>query len=243
MFRLDQTAFPLQVRGIYPFDGEAQIKQLQTEVENTKINIYKSYPFDDKGRDRQRKILKREQGKLGDLEGARLTLRKASLEGYVDSLVLHKKLSLSALVHGEPLKEDPSHTLLSVLIRSYFHGVKRDKDIRDTVLSPTWQSIWSVHKPNPFDLHYATLNINQQQMIIYSKFYDRVFESQNSPSQDIINDHDALDGWQLFQNRAAKKEKMRSDIDDKLGVGNLSGDVFVPVANSTDAKQVQELNF
>ena len=70
--------------------------------------------------------------------------------------------------------------------------------------------------------------------------YDNVYESMDCPSDSVIDDNDALDGWFIVQRRKREQQVKEAGMDDITGanMGNAN-EIFVM---TDDAKSVYELN-
>ena len=68
--------------------------------------------------------------------------------------------------------------------------------------------------------------------------YDSIHESMESPSDDIIEDDYAIDGWFTVQRRKRDDGRKESEAN------NLpeSAEVFVPVSNKKEVRRVHDMN-
>ena len=74
--------------------------------------------------------------------------------------------------------------------------------------------------------------------------YDKIYEHPESPSEEIINDDDALDGWMIFNQEEIKKQKKEKGVDSMMSekVRN-SSEVFLMAGNDKEqAKDILDLN-
>jgi uncharacterized Fe-S cluster-containing protein len=88
-------------------------------------------------------------------------------------------------------------------------------------------------------MNFLDINDDYRHLIGLHKMYDNARQHQESPSEDIIKDDDALDGWFLHQNRKAEKEKKKNAILGKVGDKNKNKDEIFLITN--DAKESQEI--
>ena len=75
--------------------------------------------------------------------------------------------------------------------------------------------------------------------------YDRIYESVDCPSEEVIEDNDMLDGWLAVQRQKMKTEKRKRETENQLAVSskiNEAEEVFIPVETADDAKRIAELN-
>ena len=78
----------------------------------------------------------------------------------------------------------------------------------------------------------------QKSLINWTRMYDSIYESMETPSDSIIEDDYAVDGWFVVQRR-------KRDDDRKASEGNKlpeSAEVFVPVKNEKEANRVYDMN-
>jgi hypothetical protein len=73
--------------------------------------------------------------------------------------------------------------------------------------------------------------------------YDRIYESPDCPSEEVINDDDMLDGWLLVQKRHREGERQKQELQQKVG-GKLgkADDVFLMAETPQDAQKIDMLN-
>tara|TARA_B100001123_G_C14967539_1_gene890260 strand:+ start:111 stop:464 length:354 start_codon:yes stop_codon:yes gene_type:complete len=69
--------------------------------------------------------------------------------------------------------------------------------------------------------------------------YDSVYESMETPSDEVIEDDYAIDGWFIAQRRQREQDRKSSS-----GGNNLpdAGEVFIPVSNNKEAARVYDMN-
>ena len=70
--------------------------------------------------------------------------------------------------------------------------------------------------------------------------YDKIYEHPESPSEEIIEDDDALDGWMIYNQQEIKKQKQEKGVDSMMSekVRN-SSEVFLMAGN--DKQQAQDI--
>lgn len=123
------------------------------------------------------------------------------------------------------------------------------KEIRVLARSPEWRFIWMAAKTNIetlFNKPLGDLDLNQKNLLYWSQVYDSVYEAYERPSDEIINDDDALDKW--FDNQSKKRKQEVFEKDGSVSKIKLSnkmrghGEVFI-MANPSmnpDSKYRQE---
>ena len=127
----------------------------------------------------------------------------------------------------------------------YFRSSKLydDVTIRDLARHEPWRSLWNVNKSDIFG---NTLNLNYNQLLLltWSNVYDNVYENMDCPSDVIIDDDDALDGWFLVQKNKRDKERRNKESDDMIKNPKIknSQEVFIPADTLEDAEKIYALN-
>ena len=100
--------------------------------------------------------------------------------------------------------------------------------------------IWNAGKDSReiFPLQACDITDMQKSLISWTRMYDSIYESMETPSDAIIDDDYAIDGWFTAQRK-------KRDDDRKESEGNKlpdSAEVFVPVSNKKEAQRVHDMN-
>ena len=115
-----------------------------------------------------------------------------------------------------------------------------DKEVREVSKSPGWRMIWNSAKESReiFPLPACDLTDMQKSLISWTRMYDSVYESMETPSDDVIEDDYAIDGWFTAQRRKREDDRKGSNSN------NLpeSAEVFVPVSSNKEAARVYNMN-
>jgi hypothetical protein len=129
------------------------------------------------------------------------------------------------------------------IINTYLACSLKDDDIRDFSKTGEWRYIWNSKESGIFNQKACELNHDQLSLLAWSQYYDGVHESIDKPSDDIINDNLALEGWNISQIRKRKEEQKKQDgekmLSDKM---SGAGEVFIPVKTKKDTENVLALN-
>jgi len=112
--------------------------------------------------------------------------------------------------------------------------------LRNIVKSDTWSS-YNV-KDNIFGPS-VQLNDDQRNLLALQRMYNNVRQHPECPSDEIIDDDDALDGWFLLQKDKKKKEKIKNSLLKKVG-GKIKdhSSVFIVTQNEEERKAIWEMN-
>ena len=116
-------------------------------------------------------------------------------------------------------------------------------DIREISKSSTWSNMWFGLKGGNIFKKGVGISIDQQLLLVWSKLYDNIKENPECPSDNIIDDNDALDGWLLLEKeenaKKAAESRSKKRYSSKL---DKCDEVFVMVNNKEEADRVLSMN-
>lgn len=102
---------------------------------------------------------------------------------------------------------------IHALYGKYNAEILDDKEIRQISKNPNWRMIWNVSKDSReiFPLPACDLTDMQKTLISWTRMYDSVYESMETPSDSIIEDDYAIDGWFTVQRRKRDDDRKQSE--------------------------------
>lgn len=114
-------------------------------------------------------------------------------------------------------------------------------DIREIAKSSSWSNIWfSFKNLYIFEKFPST---EQQLLVMWSKLYDNIRESEEKPSEELIMDNDAIDGWLIINreksDKKSKENKSKMKFNSKIA---NSEEVFVMARSKEDIDRVNKMN-
>lgn len=115
------------------------------------------------------------------------------------------------------------------------------KDIRSVVQTSDWRNLWDAAKSRIFGKPILKCNEEQKMAIGISQMFDNIRKHPKCPSEDVLSDSDALDGWIIHQNQENEKEKRKQSIEEKIKDKN-AGEVFIMASSSNQIKEILDLN-
>jgi len=229
---------------LWTYEEDLKIKQIIEEIENLKVNVYKKY---NNGRLREsaRIYLRAAENGLKKLENKKNSYYGNTCEGIAQLDKSMFLLEACSYVGGE--KIDPDSVELNDLLNKYYSLILKEADSREIARSEPWRSIWTLRETNTFKLFSnikRELSIDQKNLLIWSRMYDNIQESMDCPSNKVIEDDDALDGWFIEQRRKNEREKAVGVIEDSIQNDKIknSQEVLVFADNKTDAQTIHEMN-
>jgi hypothetical protein len=115
--------------------------------------------------------------------------------------------------------------------------------IKKIVRFDLWKSLWNISKENIFKGSAKDWTDEQKSLVNFSKVLDSIREHPECPSEDILDDDDALDGWILYQNQKSEKEKKKQQLLDKYNLQDKkAGEVFVLTSDKNEKQEIYNLN-
>lgn len=230
--------------GLWTYEEELKIKEINKEIENLKINVYKKFN-NAKLRESARIYLRAAEEGLKQVENKKNAYYGNTCEGIAQLDKSMFLLEACSYVGGEKL--DPDSVELNDLLNKYYSLILKEGDCREIARSDPWRSTWSLRETKTFNLFSNTnreLSVDQRNLLIWSRMYDNIQESMECPSEKVIEDDDALDGWFIEQRRKNEREKAIGVIEDSMQNDKIrnSHEVLVFADNKTDAETIHEMN-
>lgn len=124
----------------------------------------------------------------------------------------------------------------------YSKSVPSMSSVRQVARTEPWRMYWSMSKNNSstlFDSSCTNMTDLQFTVTLWSRIYDFAFDSENRPSEEVIEDDVKFDAWYEQECKRMEEKLNKSQIQG----GNFSKgqEVFVP-ADREGAKEVYALN-
>lgn len=236
---------------IWSEDEENKLTKIKQELEDTKVALYENF-----FRDEKRSIYKKV---ISDLkaEQDRLTLKKQAMDcftaEYAASSARQKFLTGASILTYNKKRLwhrftdwDKENKIIDTALEYIIQNYLNERDIRDLAKNDPWKTVWSLQKKpqSIFRKSVGDFTSEQQSLSIWSIVYDNIRKSIEQPSESLIEDDDALDGWMIIQKRKADVKSGQTEVKQQITNEKISkaGEIFV-MANSHDQiKKVYEMN-
>ena len=230
-------------------EEEDKLIVLKDDIEKLKVGIFQSHL-----RSAQKEAARTGLRKA-EKEVERLLAVKHSLDGMTAEglAIMYRQIYLigcsiyrndGARVYRDGWWVLPHTPILHQALRTYTEGLIPEPTFRSLARNDPWRSIWSSRKGDGlFGRPSVELSDEQRNLILWSQFYDNVYESPDCPSDEIIDDDDALDGWMIAQRKKREKESLANSIESKLSDKAKSADeVYIPVDTPEEGRKLDSLN-
>ena len=229
---------------LWSYEEEAKAKEVQKEIENLKVNVYKKFN-NGKLRESARAYLRAGESGLEDLKSKKNVYQGNTCEGIAQ---LDKSLFLleqCSYIGGEKL--DMDSVSANDLLNKLYSMMLPEKDSRELARSEPWKSLWALKGNGEFKLFSNSgreLSIDQKNILVWSTMYDNIQESMDCPFDKIIADDDALDGWFIEQKRKQEREKSVDQIEESITNPRIKNaqEIIVFTDNKEDSRAVHEMN-
>ena len=237
--------FQLNVLGLWNKNKEQTLKDIETRLEDTKIELYLSFANQDK----KIKLKKQIQSiikNIAELLNEKNVLNHLSIKEYAfgiknEFIIMNTIYNNSNRLHFKnPKKNTHEHKMLQLFTKEILDNALQPAQLRELAKSDIWKSYVAA-----INLEKNILDINDdyKNLINIHKMYEGAKQHPECPSEDILKDDDALDGWFIFQHRKSQKEKKKNAILDRVG-GNIknAGEVFLMTDDQQETKDIYSLN-
>lgn len=231
-------AFMLITEAWTDVDDEA-VKTVQKSIEESKLELYEKYLNDDFVKVR-RKRLRRQEKLLDTLMSRKNSMYMQSAEQYAEMsrlLFIVKKCCIESAFDIDDNIDD--------LIVAYQRNILSDTEIRELCRTEPWRSLWSMAEKSGIRLFInEEPTINQRNIVLWSRTYDSVHESMDTPPKEVIEDDDFLDGWFVSQKRKREAEANKKATEDSIKNEKIksSENVFIMASNKKEADAISAAN-
>jgi hypothetical protein len=241
---LKEIEMSLIANNIWNPELDKKIKEIENQIEDTKVDIYLNFlnlskkTFYEKNIESLKKILSQLYNKKNSFNHLSIEEHSMSVKNeFIISNTIHDNENKLVINYNDNL----DYIILQNFIQEIVNNMIQALDIRELAKSNLWH------------MYSTTTNINQdiltssddyKLLISYTNMYNNVKQHPECPSQDIIEDDNALDGWSIHQNRKAEKDKKKQSILDKVGGKNknLGDHMFIFTNNEEEIEAINDLN-
>jgi len=237
--------------GYWTPQDEASLKQLETMLENIKLELFLSYIQLDKVKRLKKQIRGIENGinksyinKYRMYDVTKESIAQNMKEAYLFGVSIINENG-ERVYHPENF-HDWDDSIISIF-KTYMVDNHIDvKDIRYIARTEPFRGMWINNKENIFNRKLASeWTSNQKLLASFSRMYDNVYESMECQEDSVIEDDDILDGWFIKQRKDREKRQKEKNLDDRFGKikdGAKGQEVFIMANNPYDAKDIYNIN-
>lgn len=244
---LDRTVYVLMENGLWSNQHDNTIKELDKKLEALKVLLFENFMLSKKRQDYRNQI-KNVRKQIDKLSVVRHSLDQHTIESYA-ARIRNEYLIMSCLynsnntrkVFNKSKKNDSD--FLNDCANEIAKNIPNIDTLKELAKSEIWKSYWNASgKNNVFGSDASDYTDEQRVLINLSRMYDSVYEHPECPSDEVVQDNDALDGWMIFQKQKREKEKKTQSITGAGSKANNAAEVFVMATDKQEAQEIFDLN-
>ena len=217
---------------------ESTLTSLPKLIEGMKVEYFNNF-LKTSITNKLRRSIKRESSKLEELQKSKYEFFNYTCESLrAQAYTMYTLEATSFYKNGR--KIDLEKVGILELYSKYNSEILSDDEIREVSKSNDWRIIWNTAKNNSslFSLPACDLTDMQKGLVNWTRVYDSIYESPEMPSDDIIDDNYAIDGWFAVQ-RSKREDDAKESRKDNLP---QTGEVFVMTNNKKEAENIHNMN-
>lgn len=239
----------LNQNGIWGKDKDELLKNQEQGLEIEKIALYQNYTNTDR-RKAHKKTIAQISKTIEQLTLDKNSLNYLTLPFFAETIkyeyiIMHcvYEKTMNTRLFNKNTINTTGYKKIQDITKVILSKQFTTTDLRAIAKSDLWQSYYN--EDSTFSGSSIDQNDDQRHLLRLSKMYDSVKQHPEPPSDDIIQDDDALDGWFLFQKNKANKEKDEKNIMDRVGGSKKmqeAGEVFVMSNDRSESQRINSLN-
>lgn len=189
---------------------------------------------------------------IGKLQNLKHRYDYLTCHGYAASVKMKFLTGMSAHNENGPLFKseaeylDYDGSLINNLLLHLQENIITESMYRELARTDPWRNIWATRKAtfSVFNVAATELTDEQRHLSTWSIVYDNIYESADCPSQSVIEDDDALDGWFITQRKKREDVEEQSERERILKDPRLANahEVYLIAQSPEDVKEINKLN-
>lgn len=235
------------INNIWNKSYDEELKSLNKNLDQLKINLYLKYT-DPNNRISIKKDISTTITKINELSQKKNYFSFLSLKDFADSIKYQYIICNIVYLNNELVFDvnnidNNQSNMFNKITQLVNENIISLADIKTIARSQQWRTYWTASKEHIFPPPVINWTDEQILLINMSKMYDNIREHPECPTDNIIEDDDALDGWILHQNDKREKEKKKQQIEDRYKLKDKKGDeVFLLTQSKEEASEIYNLN-
>lgn len=230
--------------GLWTDEDEKKEEGFNKDIETLKMEIFK-HRNQEAAREKIRQYLRSAEQQGTEHSNKKLKFYDNTCEGIA---FLEKFLFLTRVTtfNGSYPYDFSRHSAKDVWM-SYQNSLCSEKTMRELARTDPWTTAWNLKDVPSVKLFYnkedRELSLDQRNLLIWSRMYDNINESLETPSKDVIDDDDLLDGWLIIQHKEREAERAKSELENTMNdkVRN-SDEIFMMAGSNRDANRIDSMN-
>lgn len=233
--------------GIWTYNGDDNLKNLEKQMDDLKVDIYKNFLNPTKLKSLRRTLNNIRNG-FNRQYSIRHSLDQYTLNGY--SQQLKNQYILINSIYDENNKRiftdinDTDYKFLTVLSNTISENIIDMDTFRAIARNDVWRNYWSANSDNLFDKAVVNWTDEQKTLVVLTKMYDSAYQHPECPPDLVFEDDDMFDGWMIIQKRENEKNRNKNRTEKLLEGKKLdkAGEVFLVANSKEEAQNIYDLN-
>ncbi|MFQ3578573.1 MAG: hypothetical protein SNJ71_00350 [Bacteroidales bacterium] len=238
-------------KGVWTHKNEEEMEKVSKEIEELKVQCYLNI-INDKMVEEICNKIEFLYEYLTNLYNKKNSIFSFTGDGFAEIERSRFILALSLyFLDGKPLCDENSYHLVSSSIideaATFIQNSKiSEKEMRWLATNEPWYSFWVCRKHHSliFDKPIVEWTEEQKSLITWSSVYDNIREHPECPSDLVLKNHYATDGWIITQQRKKEAEANKNTILGSIRNPKIanSKEICIPAKSKEHAKRISQLN-
>ena len=229
--------------GIWNNDKEKRLKELEKNQEELKLGLYLGFAIK-KNRELFKKELKNNRKEVAKLYSAKDTYRDLTKEFFLTKCKNHFLLKHTVYLNDKLFfrRKDINCFILDYFLGQYSYERIYDQ-IPQLIRSYDWTNYWTASKGRL--LGNLTKDLNDEQLFAINSTLslDSIKKHPECPTNEVLLDPDATDGWIISENRKRERESKLQKAEGSLqGKSKDASEVYFMAGQEQTAKDIYDLN-
>lgn len=213
------------------------------DLKNAKVRLFQKYS-NKVERVKTKKYIEFVKEQIDEMSKIRMSLDFLTAENIAEHLQLIYLIERSCYFDIE--RQNPydfAQYSLSQIAKFYSKNIISMLDLRNLSKDEPWFTMWQTRRANGKIFDNFPLTNDQEQLIGWTLMYDNIRESPECPSNNILKDNDAIDGWMIHTKKKRDNEKLKRDKEAGLSDRTRNADeVYLMASNMEEAKEIYGMN-
>jgi hypothetical protein len=234
--------------GLWNFETNKNLKNLEQKLDSLKVELFVNFMIPSKTKN-IRSNIKNTKNSINKILVTKQNFLTNTLEGYANS-IKHEYIICNTLYKNNKIVFDNkqnyrSFSLFNSLIQEIDKLMITTEQFKVLARDTYWRNYWNTSsKADLFSEPSINLTDEQRALVNISKMYDNVYEHPECPSDPVIEDDDALEGWMILQKKKNEAAKKQNAFNNSSTSENMkkAGEVFMIANSKEDAESILDMN-
>lgn len=209
----------------WSFEEQKKLDELPKEIENSKVSYFQNYDSPSL----------RNQSKI-EIEYKKIRYKELYIKRNKYKSLTSEGIAMGAMWF-EMINYMYSGAAKLQALTYYHNNTISEEDIRHIAQGQEWLSFYSSSK-NVFGRPAIKMTEDQRKLLTWTHVYKNCHSNPDCPREEIFKDHDAFDGWLIFEKR---KSKITKKIEMK-GVDPKAQNVYVFGKTKQEFEEIDSMN-